>query len=352
MRETAGRTAESWYAAGTSAELTQAMAKRAPIGRTVLGERLVLFRDAGGRAVALTDRCLHRNAPLSAGACFDGKLGCPYHGWTYDGTGRLVGIPAQPADAPVPALSVPSWPTVERHGLVWVWMGRHPPDASKPGGEPFPMPYWDTPGWRAYYMVTPFDNGVTQLVENFMDVPHTVFVHKGWFRSEARRPVRMTVERTDASVLVTYHQPDDEIGFTGRLLNPTGEPMTHTDRFYMPNTTRVDYHFGKRGFVITSTCTPESPASTRVYTLISYNLGSRVASRLMQPALERYTRRVIEQDVVIMALQGDNLRAHGQEAFHHGEADLHHQWIELLRDRAHADQDPPEPAVRDASFWI
>ncbi|MDP2310008.1 MAG: aromatic ring-hydroxylating dioxygenase subunit alpha [Pseudomonadota bacterium] len=343
MRDTSGRIAESWYAAGTSAELTP----KAPIARTVLGERLVLFRDAAGGAVALTDRCLHRNAPLSAGACFEGRIGCPYHGWTYDGSGRLVGIPAQPKDAPVPALSVPSWPTVERYGLVWVWMGR-----GAPRGEPFPMPYWDTPGWRAYYMVTPFENGVTQLVENFMDVPHTVFVHRGWFRSEARRPVRMTVERTDASVLVTYHQPDDKIGFSSLLLNPTGEPMTHTDRFYMPNTTRVDYQFGARGFVITSTCTPETPFQTRVYTLISYNLGSRLVSRLMLPFLGRYTRRVIEQDVTIMALQGGNLRAHGAEAFHHAEADLHHRWIELLRDRARAGEDPPEPETREAGFWI
>lgn len=348
MRDTSGQLAESWYAAGTSVEITG----RAPVGRVVLGERLVLFRDAEGHAVALTDRCLHRNAPLSAGACFDGKLGCPYHGWTYDGAGRLVGIPAQPKDAPVPALAVPSWPTVERHGLVWVWMGR-----GAPHGEPFAMPYWNTPGWRAYYMVTPFDNGVTQLVENFMDVPHTVFVHKGWFRSEARRPVRMTVERTPASVLVTYHQPDDEIGLTGRLMNPTGEPMTHTDRFYMPNTTRVDYHFGPRGFVITSTCTPETPDRTRVYTLISYttgsrSLGARALTRLLQPLLGLYTRRVIEQDVAIMALQGANLRAHGQEAFHHAEADLHHRWIELLRDRAQKGEEAPEGEVREGEFWI
>jgi phenylpropionate dioxygenase-like ring-hydroxylating dioxygenase large terminal subunit len=343
MRETSGRIAESWYAAGTEEEITS----RGPVARTILGERLVLFRDGGGRAVALTDRCLHRNAPLSAGACFEGRIGCPYHGWTYDAQGHLVGIPAQPKDAPIPTLSVPAWPVTERYGLVWVWMGRR-----APVGDPFPMPHWDTPGWRAYYMVTPFANGVTQLVENFMDVPHTVFVHKGWFRSEARRKVAMTVERTDASVLVTYHQPDDEIGFTGRLLNPTGEPMTHTDRFYMPNTTRVDYHFGARGFVITSTCTPETEASTRVYTLISYNLGSRLVSKLMKPVLGRYTRRVIEQDVTIMALQGANLRAHGREAFHHASADLHHEWIELLRDLAAADRNAPEGEVREAEFWI
>ncbi|MEZ4320873.1 MAG: aromatic ring-hydroxylating dioxygenase subunit alpha [Myxococcota bacterium] len=342
MRAESGRLKNSWYAVGTSAQIG-----RKPVARPVMGERLVVWRDADGVPVTFTDRCLHRNAPLSEGVWLDGCLGCPYHGWVYDRSGRLVQIPAIEEGGTLPELRLPTWPTTERYGLVWVWMGDGPPTA-----EPFPMPYWDTPGWRAYYMVTDFDNGVTQLVENFMDVPHTVFVHKGWFRTESRKEVRMTVERTDHSVLVTYHQESDQIGFTGRILNPRNAPMVHTDRFYMPNTTRVDYQFGERGFVITSTCTPESPSRTRVYTLISYNLGSRVISRALRPFLRFYTRRVIQQDVDIMAIQGANLRAHGREAFHHSEADLHHQWIEQLRDLAAADRDAPAGESRDATFWI
>ncbi len=33
-------------------------------------------------------------------------------------------------------------------------------------------------------MITDFPNEVTNLAENFMDVPHTVYVHRGWFRDE------------------------------------------------------------------------------------------------------------------------------------------------------------------------
>ena len=346
MRDASGRLKESWYAVGTAAEI-----RDAPVSRRVLGERLVIWRDASGQARAFTDRCLHRNAPLSEGvvlAADGGCLGCPYHGWVYDRTGKLVAIPALESGAVVPDVQLPTWPVTERYGLVWVWMGEDAPADA----EPFAMPYWNTPGWRAYYMVTAFDNGVTQLVENFMDVPHTVFVHRGWFRTEARKEVRMTVERTDHSVLVTYHQESDTIGFTGRILNPKNAPMVHTDKFYMPNTTRVDYSFGERGFVITSTCTPETPDRTRVYTLISYNLGSRVASKLLKPFLRFYTRRVIQQDVEIMAIQGANLRAHGEEAFHHSEADLHHIWIEQLRQCSVDDRDPPPGETRDATFWI
>jgi len=343
MLEEAGRLRDAWYAAGTTAEIRS----KRPVQRVILGQRLVLWRTQAGRALAFSDRCLHRNAPLSAGDLFDDCIGCPYHGWVYDSEGKLVTIPAQAASDPVPDLHIRTWPVTERYGLVWVWMGE-----SEPTGEPFSMPYWDTEGWQTYYMVTEFDNGVTQLAENFMDVPHTVFVHKGWFRNESRTRVDMTVERTDSSVLVTYHQPDDQIGFTSRILNPRGEPMVHTDRFYMPNTTRVDYHFGTRGFVITSTITPEERFKSRVYTLISYNLGSRRIGRLLKPFLRPYTRKVIQQDVDIMAIQGANLAAHPTPHFHHSEADLHHLWIELLRDGAEADQDPPPGETRDATFYI
>jgi len=79
-----------WYVACLSTELTKAQ----PLARTIFGTHVVLFRDHHGQAVALYDRCLHRHARLSAGRVCNGRLGCPYHGWVYDGTGRCVEIPS------------------------------------------------------------------------------------------------------------------------------------------------------------------------------------------------------------------------------------------------------------------
>jgi phenylpropionate dioxygenase-like ring-hydroxylating dioxygenase large terminal subunit len=344
MRERSGLLKEAWYAAARSPELTGAR----PLGRVILEQPLVLWRS-GGRPVAMEDRCAHRNAALSKGAVFDGKLGCPYHGWVYDHEGRCVEVPSSGPDAAPPQCGVRRFPAVERHGLVWVWMGD-----TAPTREPFPMPYWDTPGWGTYYMVTEFPNEVTHLVENFMDVPHTTFVHVGWFRRPAHKRVRVVVERTSDSVLVTYDLPNDEIGFTGRILNPDGAPTEHTDKFYMPNTTRVDYTFGpRRGFTITSTCTPRGPFATTVYTLISYKLGWLNA--LAPLWLPFYTREVIRQDVQIMRIQGDNLRRFGGEmCFNSTEADLLHQYIESLRDHAELGGagPAPEPRIDEVFFWI
>ena len=239
LRETCGLLRDYWYVACKADDLG-----RRPLGRLVLGEKLVVYRDpADGAAVAFRDRCLHRNAMLSEGALRDGCLECPYHGWRYDAAGRVTHIPSARDGAELPKKMLLRFPTREQDGLVWVFMG-DPEQAERVA--PFRMPHHGEPGWTSYYMVTEFHNDVTNCVENFMDVPHTVTVHATWFRSKAGTPIRATVERTADSVLVTYHQERDQIGLSTYILNPTREPVTHTDKFYMPNVTRVDYDFGSK----------------------------------------------------------------------------------------------------------
>jgi phenylpropionate dioxygenase-like ring-hydroxylating dioxygenase large terminal subunit len=203
-------------------------------------------------------------------------------------------------------------------------------------------------------MLTPFAGDVTDLVENFMDVPHTAFVHAGWFRSaSAAKRAEATVERTADAVHVEYFQPDDSIGFTRWLLNPDGKPMTHTDRFFMPNVTRVDYMWGeRRGFVITSQITPITPDEAMVYTAITFRFGilNPVARRFLPP----YTRTVINQDVRIMDVQTENLRRFGVRRFHGTEADVIHRSIEALRDHAASGGEgpAPEPLRTRIVFWM
>ena len=341
MRESSGTLHENWYVAALSREVTS----RKPRASTIMEVPLVLFRDAEGRPRALLDRCLHRNAPLSAGALFDGCIGCPYHGWTYNGAGEVVLVPSESHEpSPRPGLAVRSFPAQERDGLVWVYMGDEH-DGAAPVNQPFRMPHAGEPGWASYYMVTDFAGDVTDLVENFMDVPHTEFVHAGWFRSASNaKDVEVTVERTRDAVHVEYFKPDDSLGFANRLLNPDRKPLRHTDRFYMPNVTRVDYMWGeRRGFVITSQITPITRVRARVYTAITFRFG--VFNLLARLALPAYTRTVIRQDVRIMALQTANLTRFGGRCFNGTAADTIHRAIESLRDHAAGGEagPPPEP---------
>jgi phenylpropionate dioxygenase-like ring-hydroxylating dioxygenase large terminal subunit len=236
---------------------------------------------------------------------------------------------------------------LERDGLVWVYMG----DPERLRGEPFRMPYYRGNGWRAYYMTTYFRNSVTNLAENFMDVPHTVFVHRGWFRSRKKIAGEASVRRTDHSVEVTYLHRDD-IGFAAWALNPDRLPMVHTDKFYLPNITRVDYQWGEqRNFVISSQITPIAELESMVYTCIAFRFGWLNAA--VEPFFRWYTRQVIEQDVRIMANQARNLGRYPAQ-FSGTPADVVHEFIESLRDHAAAGETgpPPPPEVRRVSFWI
>jgi len=347
MRDQCGTLRDRWYVAARSSDVSSA----APVGRKILEENLVLYRGDKGEPLCFRDRCLHRNAQLSEGKIDRGCLVCPYHGWSYDGEGRCVRIPSEsPQDFVRPLRTLERFATRERDGLVWVFMG----EAASAPGEPFRFPHHGERGWESYYMLTRFENDVTNCAENFIDVPHTLSVHGTWFRDEVKRKIRATVERTRDAVHVTYHHESDRIGLWGRIMNPWNEPVEHTDRFFMPNVTRVDYSFGgRRSFIITSQCTPVAPLETLVYTGISYRLGSRALDRLARVWLPRYTRKVIEQDVAILANQGRSLRTYGRE-FLNAEADIHHFYVESLRDWAERGEvgPPPEPEKREVTFYV
>lgn len=348
MRERCGSLSEYWYVAGLSEDFRKGALRSVEIMET----RLVLWRKKDGTVVCVRDRCSHRNVPLSEGKLAGDCVKCPYHGWTFNGEGQLTNVPSEGEEGKAyKNRHVEKFPVIEQQGLVWVWMGLDKtPDPAK---KPFPMPYYETEGWKTYYMATPFSNGVTHLAENFMDVPHTVFVHEGWFRDRAKKPVTATVERTENSVLVTYHQQKDAIGFAERILNPKKLPLFHTDNFYMPNNTRVDYVFGEgeRGFVITSTCTPISDFKSMVFTCISYKLG--ILQGTAKYWLPWYTRQVIEQDVDIMEIQGRALQE-APASFKHTPADTLHVFIESLREWEENGGigERPKPVVREMKFWI
>src|SRR6185369_13880286 len=95
------------------------------LARTICNQPLVLFRDARGAAVALEDRCCHREMPLAKGWLENGTVRCGYHGLRFDGSGKCVEIPGQ-SNIP-PRARVRAYPLVERHGWLSVWPG----DAAK-----------------------------------------------------------------------------------------------------------------------------------------------------------------------------------------------------------------------------
>lgn len=143
---------------------------------TLLGEKLVLWKDGEGRFSALEDRCCHRTAELSRGFYDSGLLACGYHGWTYDHAGRCVRIPQMERSAVPEGARVRAFRADSRYGHVWVCLHAEPlapipefPEAHDPGYRRIDQFYesWDCAGLR--------------LMENSFDPAHVNFVHRETF---------------------------------------------------------------------------------------------------------------------------------------------------------------------------
>jgi phenylpropionate dioxygenase-like ring-hydroxylating dioxygenase large terminal subunit len=301
-----------WYIAARVGDVRQD-----PVARTVLGQPLVLFRDADGRAAALLDRCLHRNMALSAGRVVGGCVQCPYHGWRYDGRGRCAEIPSLGAGSRVGlSRALRAYPTAESDGYVWVYMGAEPPCSP-----PFRFPHLGEPGWTSFRMTTRFPASALACLENFLDCPHTVFVHRGWFRTRDLRQLHARTRRYTDRVEVDFLDEPRARSLVSALFFPTDEPVAHTDRFLMPAISRVDYRWSpERHFIITSQCTPVGRHDTTVYTVITFRFG-RVAP-LIRLVFEPLARWIIRQDVAILARQTRQLRRFGGPRFTSVETDL------------------------------
>ena len=65
--------------------------------KTVMGRSILLTRASDGRVRAFDNICLHRQSRIADGCGAARRLACPYHSWTYDLDGTLVGVPARRA---------------------------------------------------------------------------------------------------------------------------------------------------------------------------------------------------------------------------------------------------------------
>lgn len=158
----------AWYQAGWSAEV---LAEKC-LTRTLLDIPILFFRDSSGVVSALFDRCPHRFAPLSAGRVEDGVVTCGYHGLAFGGNGECVRNPHGPVTS---SMRVESYPVVERHDAIWIWMGE--PSAADPGLLPDLSFIDETPELAKISGYMPTAANYRLLVDNIMDLSHADYLH-------------------------------------------------------------------------------------------------------------------------------------------------------------------------------
>jgi len=163
-----------WYVAGKSDNFTDQ-----PVKRRMLGQDFVLFRDADGIPRCLSNTCTHRGGSLAGGKTKGNCIECPYHGWQFDGEGRCQRIPSLGPDAKIPARArVDAYPTEERYGLVFAFLGDLPEEERPPILEikEFSSTKPDE-GWAATVQHFDWDFDYKRSMENGIDPAHNEFVH-------------------------------------------------------------------------------------------------------------------------------------------------------------------------------
>ncbi|EST33250.1 2Fe-2S ferredoxin [Streptomyces niveus NCIMB 11891] len=107
LTEARARPSGNWYVIGASRDVRPGR----PLGRTVAGVELVVWREESGQLVAGPGACPHLGAPLKDGRVHCGTLICHWHGLALDG-GPFAGW------EPVPAHDdgVLAWVRLDRAG--------------------------------------------------------------------------------------------------------------------------------------------------------------------------------------------------------------------------------------------
>ena len=161
-----------WHPIAPSAELnTDNPTKEVRI----LGEDLVLYRDAKGTLGLIEPSCAHRKANLSYGIPEENGIRCAYHGWIFNETGQCMDQPSEPEGSKFKdKVRIKAYPVQEKAGIVWAYMGPSPAPM---------LPRWDLLEWEGverWVVAMELPCNWLQCMDNSLDPVHFEWLHNYW----------------------------------------------------------------------------------------------------------------------------------------------------------------------------
>jgi phenylpropionate dioxygenase-like ring-hydroxylating dioxygenase large terminal subunit len=304
----------AWYVAAWGHEVTRSLKRR-----IILDDPVLLFRKDDGTAVALEDRCCHRQAPLSMGKLVGNVVHCPYHGLQFDPTGKCVKVPSQ--EKIPPNARVRAYPVVERYHWLWIWMG-DPAKADPALIEDFH--FLDDPAWRFGGNYLHVESNYLLLVENLLDTTHLPFLHPETLGTDAFARSEFEVSREG-----------DRITVARWLMNEMPAPF-HKQMGEFPDGMKVDRwqitHYGPPAFIKLdvgsapagagsrttgdrgnrwmnmwnlNAITPETEKTAHYFFAQAYNF--KLGERWISDMLAKQIRDIFLQDMAMVKAQQENM---------------------------------------------
>lgn len=259
------------------------------IGVRLLEEDVVVWRTAG-EVMAWQDLCIHRGSRLSKGRVVGDCLVCPYHGWTYDRSGRCVHIPAHPEQTPPTKAKVKPYRVAEAYDMLWICLG-------EPANPVPAFPEWDNSDFRKL-RCGPYRVKASgpRIVENFLDIAHFPFVHEGVLGDLAHPQIEDYEATTGPAGVVAQgvriYQPDPY--GTG-----LGDTVSYTYKAIRPLTAYLLKESEGPRFSILLMITPHSPVDSTAWMWMAMNY----AHETPEQELIEWQDQIFEQDRPILENQ-------------------------------------------------
>jgi phenylpropionate dioxygenase-like ring-hydroxylating dioxygenase large terminal subunit len=306
----------------------------------VLEVPLVLGRTADGKAFAMRDSCPHRGIPLSYGH-FDGQtVECSYHGWRFDAcTARCVEIPSltNQDKLKVDRIFAGHYPCEERDGYVWVYMngpGSRLPERVAPAPA---LPVFrmndntndnanDSDKYRITHLSCDLPSHVDQGIIGLMDPAHGPFVHQSWYwrRRHSIHEKEKQFEPIPNGFRMSKHSPSSNSLPYQLLRRMTGEPVTTTIDFVLPNQRLEEIHSGKLWFSSRATVTPVRRDLCRIDFVAAWNVFLPI------PLFRVFAKKFLHQDQKTMIRQAEGLK-HNPHLMLIDDADRPAKWYFALK---------------------
>jgi vanillate O-demethylase monooxygenase subunit len=335
----------AWYAAAWDVDL-----KHALFPRTICGKHVVMYRQSDGKVCALEDACWHRLVPLSKGRLDGDTVVCGYHGLKYNAQGRCTYMPSQ--DTINPSACVRSYPVVERHRFIWLWMGD--PALADPALVP-DMHWNDDPAWAGDGKTIHVKCDYRLVVDNLMDLTHETFVHGSSIGNDHVAEAPFDVTHGDKTVTVTrWMKGIDAPPFWAAQLQKQGSvDRWQIINFQAPGTVNIDVGVapagtgapegdrsqGINGFVL-NTMTPETETTCHYFWAFVRNY--RTTEQKLTTEIREGVAGIFHEDEIILEAQQRAMNENPDRTFYNLNIDAGAMWARRVIDRMVARETAPQ----------
>ncbi|MET0341576.1 MAG: aromatic ring-hydroxylating dioxygenase subunit alpha [Polyangiales bacterium] len=303
----AGLDPNYWYAALLSSELPRGTAKEVVFWR----RSFAVFRGQDGALRCIENRCAHRNLKLTLGEVEGCTLRCAYHGWAYDGEGKLADMPHNDFGKQL-KIQLDHFPVQERYGMIWIFPGD--PELSKERSIPEIPECEGASAWTHDVIDFLWHGHHSLILDNVSDFTHG-YLHRKWRPFEGDTLLGM--EETDDQVLLQYNSKIAAFKLMDLVIDRRQHAGTsHYSCYQYPYQWSNTEEFVKHWMFVL----PQDERTTRVFFLFYYRdfkvpfLPLKMPEKLMTPLIKLghkfMVRPLFDEDGWAVAREQESFQQH------------------------------------------